>query len=187
MKVVSLSALGTSRLHPHPPKIFLVLMSVTGWINPRPKARHEGLCRWIIPMKPSGIEPSTFRLVAQCVNCVTAYPPPKSIYYIALHNGEQILGATSPWLPNFEWRRQIFLSPQYGIFFMSPFRRLELWGGSEIFDFIYQRVDLVSTVMKLRLYERQTISWSAEIILNSQDVFSSMGILHVHTYMQVDR
>ena len=114
-------------------------------------------------------------------------PPPKSIYYIALHNGEQILGATSPWLPNFEWRRQIFLSPQYGIFFMSPFRRLELWGGSEIFDFIYQRVDLVSTVMKLRLYERQTISWSAEIILNSQDVFSSMGILHVHTYMQVDR
>ena len=52
----------------YPQERFLELISIRGYVDPRVIVPMEIVSKGKIPVTPSGIEPATFRIVAQCLN-----------------------------------------------------------------------------------------------------------------------
>jgi hypothetical protein len=76
---VRLSALRAGR--PLPPGIFLVLISVRGWVDSRAIVRLQGLGKLKISSS-TGFDPATIRLVAQCLHQLRYRVPHFLIMYI---------------------------------------------------------------------------------------------------------
>jgi len=63
-----MSALSTGRLYPQ--EVFMVLISVRGWVDSRTIVRPEGLCQWTFSVTPAEIEPATSCLIMQCPHTI---------------------------------------------------------------------------------------------------------------------
>jgi hypothetical protein len=94
---VRLSALHTN--HPLLPGRFKTLISVRGWVDPRAIVRLQTLSQLKNLTTSSGIKPSNFRHVAQCLNqlCYSCMPQNKCLCQFNLIHNIQTSGPSRQW------------------------------------------------------------------------------------------
>ena len=98
IKAVRLSALSTGRLYSQ--EISLVLISVTGWVDPRAIVQPEGISKRKIPVTPPRTETATFRPVVQYLKQLSHRVPPTFISDICI-NMSEVNTVSLPW--HFKW------------------------------------------------------------------------------------
>jgi hypothetical protein len=140
-------AVSLSVLHPFlplAPRRFLVLISVTGWIDHRAIVRLEGLCELKTPITLPGIKTMTFRLPVQCLNQLH-YCFPFSVTSVSTFHSQLCLISVSSLvvsilkcIPHFSYSYHIN-SPAHRL----QCYRLELWkplSNFLIYFYIYKNV-----------------------------------------------
>ena len=99
MKVVRLSALRTGRLY--------IPGNILGThFCKRAIVRPEGFCPWKIPVTPSGIEPTNFRLVAQCLNRL-GFRVPLTVLNLAVHTLPNYKYCLQEWSMKLMWTESV--------------------------------------------------------------------------------
>ena len=151
MKVVRLSALRVGRHHPQGKT--LVFISVRRWVDSMAIVRPGGVIQWKIPMTPSGIESTTFRLVAQGLNYLRHRVPHIHVVWLCgidLLNRPGSLIHLLVFIYIFEWRvlRNIFESKRNEVI-----RNWNIWHIGEFHDLYFSPNIILVVQMKNKMGE----------------------------------
>ena len=82
-----------------PQEIFLVLISVRGWVDPRAKVLSEGFYVNEKSTIPTGIEPANFRLVAQYLNHSVTAVHMKKLVWDSIQTKRAVIPSRITYLP----------------------------------------------------------------------------------------